>query len=532
MEESVSAHSNNDLFLLAIVVVGVLITIVASGLASRFRFSAPVALVVIGGAISYVPGFPPFRLDPNWILFAILPPLLYAAAIRTSIVDARARKDPIILLSVVLVAYTVVVIGGFTWLVIPGVSLAAALAFGAVVAPTDAVAVGSVTRKAPLPRRVTTVLEGESLLNDATAVAALNSAIAAIVATVTPVQVVGGFVLQAAGGVALGLVAGVVLGWVRKRLREPVLDTSLSFAAPFIAFVPAQAVGASGILAVVVAGLYLSVRSPAIQSPEARIAETLNWRTISFLLENIVFLLIGLSLSGIVTTALHSRVPAWLIAVLAILVLVALLLSRLIWGLMLTAVFRWGPRRLRAESWHWHRTVVISFAGARGVVTLAAALLLPAQTPQRGILQLLALVVVIGTLLQTLLLPALVRALPSLRPPDLAQERSETRRLLSEAQESGLAAIAGMKLDDRVQARLRSDSTFLAESMKEMREGGDRLHESYSKARRLTLKAEREAVLKARAEKRFHESAVRAVLRILDAEEVAFDQIERRAPSE
>lgn len=516
---------SEELGAVSLVVLGLLVIIAVAAATGKLGWSAPITLVTLGAAVSFIPGIPRVHVEPDWILIGVLPPLLFASALRTSIVDARARRDPIIFLSVVLVAYTVVVVGFATWAIVPSITLAAGLAFGAVVAPTDAVAVGAVTRRAPLPRVVTTVLEGESLLNDATALAALNVTIAALTATVSVGQVAGGFAIAVLGGIGSGLLMGWLLGVVRSRLRASVLDTALSLAAPYVAFIPAQVLGGSGILAVVTAGLYLSYRSPSIQSPEARIAETLNWKTIGFLLDNAVFLVIGLSLAGIVDAAIETEIPVLTMVWICVLMLVLLLVSRLVWGLGLTAVFRFGPERFRRQSWHWHQTVVVSFAGVRGVVTLAAVFLLPDATPQRGFLQLLAFVVVIGTLLQSLLLPVLMRVLPSLVAPNLEQERTETRLLLAEAQLSGLQRVADLEASESPEslARLRADATFLSDSLQNGGPDQEPAHEAYARLRKLTLEAERSAVLRARAARRFQEPSVRAVLRILDAEEVALD---------
>ncbi|RIJ03742.1 Na+/H+ antiporter, partial [Clavibacter michiganensis subsp. insidiosus] len=204
----------------------------------------------------------------------------------------------------------------------------AALALGAVVAPTDAVAVSAVAGRVKLPRRVMSILETESLLNDATALVALNTAIAAIVGAVHPVDVAGGFLVAVVAGVAIGLAVAFLFSAVRRFLRSAVLDTSLSLAIPYVAFIPAQEIGGSGVLAVVAAGLVLGYRSPLIQSPEARIAESVNWRTIQFLLENAVFLLIGLSLAGILRDLPESSLDGWQIAGLAILLLAVLTAAR------------------------------------------------------------------------------------------------------------------------------------------------------------------------------------------------------------
>jgi len=190
------------------IVVFVLVTVTVTGLVGRVNFSAPVALVVVGGAVSFIPGIPQVGVEPELILYGLLPPLLFAAAIRTSIIDVRGRGDSILLLSVGLVAFTVVTVGFATWMLVPAITLAAGFAFAAVVAPTDAVAVTAIAGRLGLPRRVVTILEGESLLNDATALVALNAAIAALVSVVNPVEIGLEFVLAVVVGAGVGLLVG------------------------------------------------------------------------------------------------------------------------------------------------------------------------------------------------------------------------------------------------------------------------------------------------------------------------------------
>jgi CPA1 family monovalent cation:H+ antiporter len=502
----------------------VIVTVTVTGLSRRVGWSAPVALVAVGAVVSFIPGVPSIELQPEIVLYGIIPPLLFAAAIRTSLADVRARRDGILLLSVGLVAFTVLVIGYVSWWIIPSISLAAAFAFGAIVAPTDAVAVTAVAGRIGLPRRLVTVLEGESLLNDATALVALNAAIAAIVSTVTPWEVVGGFALAVGGGVAVGLVVGFVFAVIRRRVTAPVLDTSLSLVTPYVAFIPAQLIHGSGILAVVVAGLFLGFRSPVIQSAEARIAESINWRTIQFLLENAVFLFMGLALSGILRGVASTGRGVWPTIGIAALLLLALLLSRSLWMLVSTAVYRFGPSWLRSRGWSWRTGTAVSFAGIRGVVTLTAAFLLPAQTPGREYLQLLAFAVVVGTLIEGLGLPRIIRLL-KLPRPDLRQEISERNRLLAEAQAAGLARLElelTEDVEERVVARLRTNALFLADAIDNPApEDSEPATYAYHRLRWVMIQAEREAVLAARREGRYQELTTRAALASIDVEETA-----------
>lgn len=502
----------------------VLVTVTVTGLSRRVGWSAPVVLVVVGAAASFIPGVPEVALQPEVVLFGLLPPLLFAAAIQTSIVDVRARRDGILLLSVGLVAFTVVVVGFTTFLVVPAITLAAAFAFGAVVAPTDTVAVQAIAGRVRLPRRVVTVLEGESLLNDATALVALNASIAAIVSVVNPWAIGGDFVLAVVVGVGVGLGVGLLLAMIRKQLRSPVLDTSLGLVTPYLAFIPSQLLHGSGVLAVVVAGLYLGYRSPTIQTAEARIAETINWRTISFLLENAVFLFIGLELRSILTGAFRSGITVPQTIVISIVVVVTIFLARFVWMIGTTALYRHGPRRLRERGWNWPTGIAVSFAGIRGVVTLAAVFLLPEETPHRQFLQFLAFLVVVATLLEGLALPWVIRRL-KLPPPDFAQEASEMERLLAEAQSAGLEQLESQVTgdeDERVIERLRINALFLSDALENpSSDDAADLPLEYRRLRRTMIVAERQAVLEARAEGRYQELAVRSVLAFLDAEETA-----------
>ena len=502
----------------------VTVTVTVTGLSGRVGWSAPVALVVVGAAVSFIPGVPAIVADPDLVLYGLLPPLLFAAAIRTPVADVLARRDSILVLSVGLVAFTVVVVGFSLWWMMPAVGLAAAFAFGAVVAPTDADAVTAISGKLGLPRRVVSVLETESLLNDAAAIVALHASIAAIAAVVSPWSVGGEFVLAIVVGGAVGLAVGYILSAIRKRLHAPVLDTSLSLVIPYIAFIPTQLLGGSGVLAVVVAGLFLGQRSPLIQSAEARIAESINWRTIRFLLENAVFLLIGLSLAGIFAGVAESSLGFWKIAQLSVAVLLLLIVSRFVFVFAANALYSHGPRRLRERAWGIPTATAISSSGIRGVVTLAAAFLLPASTPERELLQFLAFIVVAGTLFEGLALPWIIRKL-RLPPPNSSQERVERHTLLAEAQTAGLARLDEESTDADDEAaltRLRINARFLADALQNPSEDDrEPSPTAYNRLRRVMLSAEREAVLTARAEGRYPESAVRAVLRNIDAEETA-----------
>ncbi|MCR2809847.1 MULTISPECIES: Na+/H+ antiporter [unclassified Microbacterium] len=506
------------------IVLFVLTTVAITGIVGRLGWSAPVALVVVGGAVSFIPGVPEVEVQPELILYGILPPLLFAAAIRTSVIDVRARRDSILLLSVGLVAFTVVVVGFAAYALVPAITLAAAFAFAAVVAPTDAIAVTAIAGRLGLPRRVVTILEGESLLNDATALVALNASIAAIVSSVTPAEIGFEFVVAVVVGTGVGLGVGWAVTFVRSRLHSAVLDTSLTFVTPFAAFLVGEFLHGSGVLAVVLAGLYLGYRAPSVSSAEARVAERLNWRTIKFLLENTVFLFIGLNLQGILQGAIATGPGLWPTVGICVGILAALVASRFAWVMGTTLLYRKGPRRLRERGWAWRNGVAVSSAGVRGVVTLAAVFLLPKETPGREYLQFLAFVVVVASLLGGLALPAIIRRL-NLPKPSLVQELAERRLLMAEARQAGIDLLDAQELPEEekhVAALLRTDAGFLGETL--VAYGPDasipQLEAKY-RLRRAMLDAERAAVLKARAEGRYQEPAIVAALQAIDAEETA-----------
>ncbi|MGH3361052.1 MAG: cation:proton antiporter, partial [Nocardioides sp.] len=268
---------------IALLIVALAVGVLAgTALAGRLDISAPLLLIAAGIGVSFVPGVPELQLHPDVVLFGLLPPLLYAAALQTSLVDFTANRRPILLLSVGLVVFTAVGVGVLVHAVLPGTSWPAAFAIGAVVAPPDAVAATSIGRRIGLPRRLVTILEGESLLNDATALVSLRTAIAAGAGSVALIDVGADFALAAGGGTAAGLLAYWLVSRVRRRVVDPVFDTGVSLLTPFAAYLGAELVHGSGIIAVVVAGLLLGHRAPVLQTASSRISERMNWRTIAF----------------------------------------------------------------------------------------------------------------------------------------------------------------------------------------------------------------------------------------------------------
>jgi NhaP-type Na+/H+ or K+/H+ antiporter len=271
-----------------------------AGAARRTRAPAPLLLVAAGLVVSYLPGAPDYTLDPDVVLPLVLPPLLHTAALDSSYLDLRANLRPVALLSFGYVLFATLAVGWIAHLLVPGLPLTAALVLGAVIAPPDAVAATAIARRVGLPSRLTTVLRGESLVNDATAITAYRVALAAAVGEgATWTHAAGEFLLAAGGGVGVGLVLMVPLHWLRTRLRDPLLQNTLSLLIPFTAYAAAEQVEASGVLAVVVVALYLGHRSWQVDFA-TRLQEAAVWKMIAFILESAVFALIGLQLRFVV----------------------------------------------------------------------------------------------------------------------------------------------------------------------------------------------------------------------------------------
>ncbi|WBQ02240.1 Na+/H+ antiporter [Kribbella sp. CA-293567] len=523
-----------------------LVAVVAAGaaLARRIGISAPLLLVVIGVAASYLPFVPRVELSHEVVLVGFLPPLLYSAAIKTSLVDFRKHRRSIGLLSIGLVAFTTVGVGLVAyWLLGEGMvgsgqeplPLWAAFAIGAVVAPPDAVAATAIARKVGLPRRVVTILEGESLVNDATALVCLRTAIAAALITPTFLHVSLDFLRAAGGGVLIGLVVAIVLAKVRKRFTDPVLDTTLSLTAPFIAYVAAENhyVHASGVLAVVVTGLLLGHKAPIIQSAASRMSERTNWRTFQFLLENTVFLLIGLQTRWILDDLSESPLSGWTIALATIGVFLATVLLRPIWLFPVTYLSRRILGRSRPGPVSVQALIVVSWAGMRGVVTLAAVFVLPDDTPHREVLVFIALVVTAGTLLlQGSTLPWLVRRL-RLPGPDPAEDALQEAAVLQ-----GAHRAAEMKLSELVTPddppeviallRQRGESRALAawERLGRPETDLETPSEAYRRLRMAMLKTERAHILKVRDEGLVADEVLQRAQIQLDIEESILDRVE------
>ncbi|MDH6198137.1 Na+/H+ antiporter [Mycobacterium frederiksbergense] len=404
--------------LLAALVAAVLLAAVAR----RFDVSAPLALVVAGLAGSALPGFHDVHLDPQLVLFVILPPLLWSAGLESSYVALRRNIRPIGFLAVGLPLVTTFIVGIVAFRTVPELTIAAALTLGAIVAPPDAVSATAIGRRLGLPRRTMTLLGGESLLNDATALTAykvaLGFALGGVIGSSSAWRSgLATFALAAVGGVVVGWGLGMVVQFIRTRLDDPLVESAIGLVSPFFIYLVAEQIHGSGVIAVVVAALLLGQRETHA-GYATRLQDKAVWKALQLVLESFAFLLIGLQLPKVISELAGIRAAT--LAVASAAVLATVIGVRIVW-VYTAAYLPWLlSRRVRAHEPAPQRghVFVVAWAGMRGVVSLAAAYAVPATTlagdpfPGRPQLVFLTFVVVVGTLLlHGLTLPWFIRML-------------------------------------------------------------------------------------------------------------------------
>ncbi|MGV9251525.1 Na+/H+ antiporter [Streptomyces sp. NPDC003697] len=509
-----------------------------AGAARRTPVPAPLLLVAAGLVASYIPGMPDYALDPEVVLPLLLPPLLYTSATESSYLDLRAQLRPVALLSVGYVLFATFVVGWAAYLIVPGLPLTAALVLGAVVAPPDAVAATAVARRVGLPSRITTILQGESLLNDATAITAYKVALAAAVGEgVTWVSGIGEFLLAAFGGVGVGLLLMAPLHWLRTHLREALLQNTLSLLIPFVAYGVAEQLHASGVLAVVTVALYLGHRAWEVDFA-TRLQEEAVWKMVAFVLESAVFALIGLQLH-VVTAGLgrdQGAAAAWYAVVLFLVVVV----SRLVWVYSAAFLPRKLSRRIREreENPTWKGALVIGWAGMRGVVSLAIAFSIPETVhggepfPQRNLLLFLTFTTVIGTLVvQGLTLPLLIRLLrvPGRDPQTVTLAEANAQAQASRAAERRLEELLADErnvlpgpLADRLRSTLERRRNAVWERLGQVNPvTGESVDDTYRRLSREVISVERTVFVRLRDGRYIDDEMLRTLLRRLDLEEAA-----------
>jgi Na+/H+ antiporter len=499
-----------------LVLLGVLAAVAGlTALAPTLRVPYPILLVLGGLALGFIPGVPELTLPPELVLVGILPPLLYAAAFFTGLRELKANLRQISLLAVGLVVATMLVVAAVVHAA-TDLNWAACFVLGAVVSPTDPIAATAIARRFGVPRQIVSVVEGESLVNDATALVLYASAVTAVVTGGFSIWSAGlDFAVNVIGGVAVGLAVGWVVALVRIRLDNIPSEILIALLCGYLAYIPAEQIGVSGILAAVTIGAYLGWRAPELSTPAMRMQARPVFETLVFVVNALLFTLIGLQLSPILD-ALDNQ-SAWSLIVDAALVAAAVILVRLGW------VFVVGPRDYPAA---------IGWMGMRGAVTLAAALAIPMETdagaafPGRELIIFLAFAVILATLLgQGLTLPALIKRL-QLEDDGLEQKEDTKARIY--AAEAALERLEELLDEEWVRPetadRLRGLYTFRRDRFQARYDGEDdgpieRQSQDFQRLRRELLEAERAAVVGLRRDGRISDDVMRRVERDLDLED-------------
>lgn len=517
-----------------VLIAGLLVAVAGlSALARLLSVPYPIVLVVGGAVIGFVPGLPAVQLDPEVVLVVFLPPLLYGASIFANFNDLRAGLRPLTLNAVALVLVTMCAVAWAAHALVPGMPWPAAFVLGAIVSPTDPLAATTIMRRLDVPRRLLSAIEGEGLFNDATALVAYRVAVAAVVAGTFSLADAGlRFFLGAAGGVAIGLAVGWVAAQIRKRTADAQLNVTLSLLTGYAAFVPADALGASGILAVVTAGIYMGIRGPRILPARTRLQGYFVWDILDFIINAILFVLIGLQLRAVVDGL--SGYSASTLAGYALAVSGVVVGTRIVWlftaPYLIRAIDRRPAQRARRVGAGWR--LVAAWCGMRGAVSLAVALALPLTTdadeafPQRDLIIFLTFAVIFFTLVvQGLSLPALIRRVGLGDGGDDAGEEIRGRLVATRAALDELEALAEEEWTrDETVERLRAfyeyrKRRFAAQAGKIEDDGYEDRTLAYQQTLQRLLSAQREALVRMRDDGELSNEAMNRILRELDLEE-------------
>jgi CPA1 family monovalent cation:H+ antiporter len=501
-------------------------------LATRTRLPYAILLVLGGAALGFLPGLPRIALDPDLVLLLFLPPLVFSSAWLTSWREFRATLRPILLLSVGLVLVTTVFIAVVAHLAL-GFSWPVAFVLGAVVSPTDAVAASATSQRLGLARRIVTVIEGESVVNDATGLVVYRFAVVAVVTgTFSLWQASLQFLLVSGGGLLIGLVIGILLAWLHRRLDDAPIEITLTILTPFAAYVLAEALQVSGVLAALAAGLLLSRQSSRFFSSNTRLQANAVWAVLVFLLNGLVFLLIGLQLRIILETVV-TRAPLTLISD-ALLICLAVILVRIAWVFPATYLPRWLSPRLRRRDPYpgWRNVAVVAWTGLRGGVSLAAALALPLVIaggkafPERDLLIFLTFCVILATLVvQGLSLGPLIRLLQLKKDTTFEQEHAQAHLAAIQAAQARLNELASEEwVHEDYLMHLRSYYEEQEVLNTARLDGGTATEEmdhatAHNRLRQEVLKAERATVIRLRDQGHIDDEVLRLVERELDLEE-------------
>jgi monovalent cation/hydrogen antiporter len=500
-------------------------------IAPALRIPYPILLVIGGLAIGVLPGMPEFELPPELVFFGVLPPLLYSAAFFTSLRDLRATARPIGLLAIGLVVVTTVGVAVVAHEFVDGLSWGSAFVLGAIVSPTDPLAATSIARRLGVPRKLVTIVEGESLVNDGTGLVLYRVAVAAVVTgSFSEYHTAGLFVVSAGGGIVVGLGVGWLIRQVRRRLDNPPAEITISLLTGYLAFLSAELIGVSAVLAAVTAGIYLGWHTPELTTPQVRLQGVAVWEIVQYMLNALLFVLIGLQLP-VVMEALED-VSATQLLWWATLVSLAVIVLRFAWVFAVLNLPKWIAGRMAG----WRAGVFLSWTGMRGAVSLAAALALPLETdagaafPGRDLILFLTFAVILATLVgQGLTLPLIIRLL---RLEDDGKDEREDAKARIHAAEAALARLEELIDEEWVREdtaeRMRGAYRFRTNRFQARLDDGDdgsieSRSQDYQRLRRELLDAERRALIELRRSGMISNDVWLRVGRDLDLEDQRLD---------
>ncbi len=507
-------------------------------LASRTGTPYPILLTIGGTIMALIPGAGHVELDPDLVLLVFLPPLLYSAAFFTSLQDLRAAARPVGLLAVGLVAVTTVTVAAVAHAVIDDLSWSAAFVLGAIVSPTDPVAAVQIATRVRAPRRLVTIVEGESLVNDSTGLIAYKFAIAAVLSgTFSAWEALGDFVLGATAGVLIGLAVGWAIAELRRHLDDAPVEISISLLTPYVAYLPAEALGVSAVLAAVTSGLYLGWRSPELITPSTRIQSVSFWEILVFGANVTLFVLIGLQLPSVVEGLDGYGVGE--VALYAAAVCATVIATRFAWVLPYSMASRLLARRRGVvDDEELRLAALLGWSGMRGAVSLAAALAIPLTTdagaafPQRDLIIFLAYAVILATVVgQGLTLGPLISWAGIYDDEEEAAEQEAVARIAAARAALGrLDELAGEpwvreatveRMRNLYAFRIRRFESHLAKSDDDGEiEAGS---QAYQRLRRKILEAERAEIVRRRNRGEITDDMMRRIERDLDLEDARLE---------
>jgi monovalent cation/hydrogen antiporter len=530
---------------IAEIFVGLLLAVAILGLLARkLDISYPILFVVGGLAIAWLPGLPKITLNPEMVFLFFLPPLLFPAALFTPWRDFRANLRPILLLAVGLVLYTTVAVAYLAHYFL-NLPLAAGFVLGAIVSPPDAVAATAIAKRLKIPRRIVTILEGESLVNDATALVAYHFAVLAVVSgSFSLAHASGQFFIVAIGGILVGLAVGWLAQQFHKRVDDAPIEITVSLLTPFVAYLASEQLGVSGVLSVVTAGLYLGWRMPQLVTFKTRLQAAPVWEMVEFILNGFVFILIGLQLPEVLSASAGQKFPIKQLVVDALLISLAVILIRIVWvfpAMYLPHLINKKLRRLEPYP-SGRQVTIIAWTGMRGVVSLAAALAIPLTLdqipghppfPGRNKILFLTFVVILATLVvQGLSLPRLIRWL-GIKDDGLMAKEERTARL--KANRTALARLNELADRDPTKTeamqRLRVEYEDHIRQVEEDESEGEgsplRLFSAeFERLSREALQVERETILQLRNEDVIGDDVLRRIQRDIDLAEARLGRLQ------